>query len=173
MDRTHPGKKPRFYFPTSLTNADFIPYLYPVCKFVYFVACERAPKWGMGRRQNLSHPHTALRSPGSPIFLFALYPTWKPAHRLPILFHLSDNLVPSGVLRLFDQRLVVRRDSGELEKIKVFDWLPRRRLALFYRRNPAVIKFQFPRVSPGAHPLTKKPDYSRNEIAFHLKVKLH
>ena len=29
-----------------------------------------------------SSPHTALRSPGSPIFVFALYPTWEPVHRL-------------------------------------------------------------------------------------------
>ena len=33
----------------------------------------------------LSHPHTALRSPSSPIFLFALYPTWEPVHRLELL----------------------------------------------------------------------------------------
>ena len=28
-------------------------------------------------------PHTALHSPGSPMFRFALYPTWEPVHRLP------------------------------------------------------------------------------------------
>ena len=28
-------------------------------------------------------PHTALHSRGSPIFRFALYPTWEPVHRLP------------------------------------------------------------------------------------------
>ena len=38
------------------------------------------------------------------------------------------------------------------------------RLPLFYRRNPAVIKFQYPRVSPGAHPLTKRPEDSGYEI---------
>ena len=35
-----------------------------------------------------------------------------------------DNLVPR-VLKLFGQRLIARRDSGEFEKIKYFDWLPR------------------------------------------------
>ena len=36
----------------------------------------------------------------------------------------------------------------ENSKKKFFDWLLRKRLELFYRRNPAVIKFQFPGVSP-------------------------
>ena len=35
------------------------------------LACEQVPKWGIGRRQK-SSPHTALRLPGSPIFLFML-----------------------------------------------------------------------------------------------------
>ena len=42
------------------------------------LACEQVPKWGIRRRQK-SSPHTALRLPGSPIFLFVLYPT---VHRL-------------------------------------------------------------------------------------------
>ena len=37
-------------------------------------------------------------------------------------------------------------------------------LPLFYRRNLAVTKFQYPRVSTGAHPLTKKPEDSGYEI---------
>ena len=40
------------------------------------------------------------------------------------------------------------------------------RLAFCYRRNPAVTKFQFPRVSPGAHLLTKKPEDSGYEIMY-------
>ena len=36
--------------------------------------------------------------------------------------------------------------------------------ALLYRRNPAVIKFQYPRVSPGDHPPTKEPEDSGYEI---------
>ena len=43
------------------------------------LACEQAPNWGIGRGQKPSS-HTALHSPGSPIFLFALYPTWEPVH---------------------------------------------------------------------------------------------
>ena len=39
-----------------------------------------------------------------------------------------------------------------------------REFALFYRRNPAVIKFQFPRVSPGDQPLAKEPEDSGYEI---------
>ena len=74
------------------------------------------------------------------------------------------NLVPR-VLKLFGQRLVARRHSGELEfyyrRISaVKQWKPLRSL---YRA--ANQKFQFSRVSPGAYPLTKKPGDSGYEIA--------
>ena len=42
---------------------------------------------------------------------------------------------------------------------KKFKWL-----ALFYHRNPAVIKFQYPRVFPGDQPLVKEPEDSEYEI---------
>ena len=38
------------------------------------------------------------------------------------------------------------------------------RLPLFYRRNPAVIKFQYPRVAPGDQPLAIEPEDSGYEI---------
>ena len=86
---------------------------------------------------------------------------------LKILSRLA-NLVPR-VLRLFGQRFVARRDSGELE--------------FYYRRISAVkqckllqgsqskylIFFEFSRVSPGAHPLTKKPEDSGYEIVTWLE----
>ena len=57
-----------------------------------------------------------------------------------------------------------------------FDWLPRDGLHC-YCRNPAVMKFQFPRVSPGDQPLAKEPEDSGYEIgsgteieAIHLSV---
>ena len=40
------------------------------------------------------------------------------------------------------------------------------RLPLFYHRNLAVTEFQYPRVSTGAHPLTKKPEDSGYEIGI-------
>ena len=56
------------------------------CRLNFWLACVQAPKWGIGRRQKSCsekrRPHTALRLPGSPTFLFALYPTWVPVHRL-------------------------------------------------------------------------------------------
>ena len=55
------------------------------------LACEQAPKWGIGRRQKSSSERGREREGGSflsfsppyrAIFLFALYPTWEPVHRL-------------------------------------------------------------------------------------------
>ena len=64
-------------------------------------------------------------------------------------------------LRLFGQRMGARRDSGEFEKNLNFligcSVLALQRLPLFYRRNLAVIKFQYPRISPGEQPLAKEP----------------
>ena len=76
----------------------------------------------------------------------------------------GGNLVPT-VLRLFGQQLVARRDSGVQE--------------FYYRRISAVEQckllrgsqskkiffFEFSRVSPAAHPLSKKPEDSGYEIA--------
>ena len=42
------------------------------------------------------------------------------------------------------------------------------RLALFYCRNSAVIKFQFPRVSSGDQPLAKEPEDSGWEIGVKI-----
>ena len=81
-----------------------------------------------------------------------------------IEFNQNGNLVPR-VLWVFGQRVGARRDSGVLE--------------FCYRRISAVkpameqrgsqsktnFFFEFSRVSPGAHPLTKKPEDSGNEIA--------
>ena len=71
-------------------------------------------------------------------------------------FRPGGNLVPR-VLWLFGQRVGASRDSGELEKIGIFGLAALQRLPLFYRRNLAVTKFRYPRVSTGANPLTKKP----------------
>ena len=75
----------------------------------------------------------------------------------------------SVVRRLFDQRLVARRDSLELELYVNFWLAAPLQLASFYRRNHSVMKFQFPRVSPGNQPLAKEPEDSGYEIAFTLK----
>ena len=77
------------------------------------------------------------------------------------------NLIPR-VLRLFGQQLVARRDSGVLEfyyrRISaVKQWKPLR--SLYRAANQKNLNFfQFSRVSPGAYPLTKKPEDSGYEI---------
>ena len=73
------------------------------------------------------------------------------------------NLVPR-VLWLFGQRMGASRDSGVLEfsyrKISaVKQWKPLRG-----SQSKNLIFFEFPRVSTGAHPLTKKPEDSGYEI---------
>ena len=80
-----------------------------------------------------------------------------------ITYQRSDNLVPR-VLWLFGQRMGASRDSGEFENISIFCFAALQRLPLFYHRNLAVTEFQYPRVSTGAHPLTKKPEDSGYEI---------
>ena len=80
------------------------------------------------------------------------------------------NLVPR-VLRLFGQRLVTRRDSGELEfyyhRISpVKQWKP-----LKSSQSKHLNFCGVPRVSPGAHPLTKKPEDSGYEIVVSLEQK--
>ena len=47
------------------------------------------------------------------------------------------NLVPT-FLRLFDRQLVTGRDSGEFEKIQVFDWLPRND---FHRFTAEILRY--------------------------------
>ena len=68
------------------------------------------------------------------------------------------NLVPR-VLRLFGQQLAARRDSGEFVTacIVLLHKLPHKSC------GPAVIKFRYCGLSPGAHPLTKKPEDSGYE----------
>ena len=77
------------------------------------------------------------------------------------------NYVPR-VLRLFGQRLVVRGGSGVLEFYNrrisaVKQWKPLRS-----SQSKNLHFFEFSRVSPGAYPLTKKPEDSRNEIGSSL-----
>ena len=78
--------------------------------------------------------------------------------------HVSwSNFVPR-VFRLFVQRLVFRRDSGDIEfyyrRISaVKQWKPLRN-----SQSENLNFFEVPRVSPGAHPLTKKPEDSGYEI---------
>ena len=55
------------------------------------LACEQAPKWGIGRRQKYRA-----------IFLFALYPTWEPVDKLPsamLIHHLLSILFWIDVFR--------------------------------------------------------------------------
>ena len=73
------------------------------------------------------------------------------------------NLVPR-VLWLFGQRVGASRDSGVLEfcyrKISaVKQWK-----SLQGSQSKNLNFFEFPRVSTGAHPLTKKPEDSEYEI---------
>ena len=75
-----------------------------------------------------------------------------------------SNLVPR-VLWLFGQRMGASRDSGVLEfcyrKISaVKQWK-----SLQGSQSKNLNFFEFPRVSAGAHPLTKKPEDSGYEIA--------
>ena len=79
-----------------------------------------------------------------------------------------DNLVPR-VLWLFGQRVGASRDSGVLEfsyrKISaVKQWK-----SLQGSQSKNLIFFEFPRVSTGAHPLTKKPEDSGYEIGVATK----
>ena len=75
----------------------------------------------------------------------------------------ASNLVPR-VLWLFGQRVGANRDSGVLEfsyrKISaVKQWK-----SLQGSQSKNLDFFEFPRVSTGAHPLTKKPEDSGHEI---------
>ena len=45
------------------------------------VACEQAPKWGIGQKEKLVSRASGAGY-GCSIFVFALYPTWEPVHRL-------------------------------------------------------------------------------------------
>ena len=78
---------------------------------------------------------------------------------------------PQSRTQSFDQRVVASRDSRELGfYLNVLIGCPvtdRNVFPLFYRRKPAVIKFQYPRVSTGGHSLTKNPEDSGYEIGFH------
>ena len=78
-------------------------------------------------------------------------------------FPLDPNLVPR-VLWLFSQRVGASRDSGVLEfsyrKISaVKQWK-----SLQGRQSKNFDFFEFPRVSTGAHPLTKKPEDSGTRL---------
>ena len=82
---------------------------------------------------------------------------------LRMLFWVAANLEPS-VFRLFGQRLVARRDSGDIKfyyrRISVVkQWKP-----LWISQSFNLNFFYVSRVSPGAHPLTKKPEDSGYEI---------
>ena len=86
----------------------------------------------------------------------------------PNLSRIDFNLVPR-VLWLFGQRVGASRDSGVLEfcyrKISVVkQWK-----SLQGSQSKNLIFFELPRVSTGAHPLTKKPEDSGYEIGstFH------
>ena len=77
----------------------------------------------------------------------------------------DSNLVPR-VLRLFGQWLVARRDSGDIEfyhrRISaVKQWKPLRN-----SQSKNLIFFDVPKFSPGAHPVTKKPEDSGYEIGL-------
>ena len=82
---------------------------------------------------------------------------------------MPPNLVPR-VLWLFGQRMGASRDSGVLEfcyrKISaVKQWK-----SLQGSQSKNLNFFEFPRVSTGAHPLTKKPEDSGYEIGCHHEV---
>ena len=79
----------------------------------------------------------------------------------------AAGLCANHICRVLSQSLANGGLGQSLEnstKIKYFDWLPHNGLNCF----PAVIKFQFPRVSPGDHPLTKKPEDSGYKIFWVL-----
>ena len=75
----------------------------------------------------------------------------------------SYNLVPR-VLRLFGQRLVARRDSGELEFY--YRRISAANNASPFRSSQSKIskKYQFPRVSPADQPWAKEPKDSGYEV---------
>ena len=80
------------------------------------------------------------------------------------------------VLRLFGQRLVARRDSGVLEfyyrRISaVKQWEPLR--SLYRAANEKKFSFfEFSRVSPGTHPLTKKKTCQKCQWQFSVLLSL-
>ena len=81
----------------------------------------------------------------------------------PQSYLITINLVPR-VLRFFGQWLVTRRDSGDFEFYyrwisAVKQWKPLRN-----SQSKNLNFFQVPRVSPGAHPLTKTPEDSEYEF---------
>ena len=64
----------------------------PCTQFVLtlVIACEQAPKWGIGgNEKSASGASRARYGPPSQIFVFALYPTWEPVPRLPWLWKLN------------------------------------------------------------------------------------
>ena len=86
-------------------------------------------------------------------------------HKHVVYGEICANLVPR-VLWLFGQRMGASRDSGVLEfcyrKISaVKQWK-----SLLGSQSKNLNFFEFPRVSTGAHPLTKKPEDSGYEIGY-------
>ena len=83
---------------------------------------------------------------------------WSPccilAPKMAILYPESSGSLASGWLP--------RENS---KKFKFFLLASAKRLALFYHRNHAVKKFQFPSVSPGDQLLAKEPEDSGYETA--------
>ena len=76
-----------------------------------------------------------------------------------------SNLVPR-VLRLFGQWMGARKDSGELEfNLNFLIGCPVT-VCIVFPQKSCGNKLPVPRVSPGAHPLTKKPEDSGYEIAL-------
>ena len=73
------------------------------------------------------------------------------------------NLVPR-VLRLFDQRVGARRDSGELEFQLPQDFCDKTMQAVTGQPKEKKNFLEFPRVSPGEHPLAKEPEDSGYEM---------
>ena len=50
--------------------------------FYFSLTCEQVPKWGVGRKENLASQAGERGMGASSIFVFTLYPTWEPVHKL-------------------------------------------------------------------------------------------
>ena len=70
------------------------------------------------------------------------------------------------------RRLIARRETREFEEIDFFYWMPRNRLHYFYRRNPAVIKFQFPS-SPTCDQDTSHATVTRDLQVIYVNLHTH
>ena len=142
------------------------------CNFAYLLACEKGHiACFIFKPFSLSDlPLVSIPLTGFSVIVPLVVAARRVAMDTPFLVP-DCNLVPR-VLWLFGQRMGASRDSGVLEfcyrKISaVKQWK-----SLQGSQSKNLNFFEFPRVSTGAHPLTKKPEDSGYEIGL-IAARLH